>query len=154
MMKVKVAQSCLTICDPTDWLYSPWNSPGQNTGVGSLSLLQGIFPTQGSNSGLPHCRRTLYQLRHTMEAQCLSSKHHCSPDTWHRKCIPKETWWRNYRVVVLSFTIKKCKCLLSAMSQVLHKSRKLCPLVIHPESNWRGKHTPSSYFAQQDMITV
>ena len=40
-------------------LYSPWNSPGQNTGVGSLSLLQGIFPTQGSNPGLPHCRRIL-----------------------------------------------------------------------------------------------
>ena len=38
-------------------LYSPRNSPGQNTGVGSLSLPQGIFPTQGSNSGLPHCRR-------------------------------------------------------------------------------------------------
>ena len=33
-------------------LYSPWNSPGQNTGVGSLSLLQGIFPTQESNPGL------------------------------------------------------------------------------------------------------
>ena len=43
---------------------SPWNSPGQNTGVGSLSLLQGIFPTQGSNPGLPHCRRILYQLSH------------------------------------------------------------------------------------------
>ena len=43
-------------------LYSPWNSPRQNTGVGSLSLLQGIFPTQGSNPGLPHCRRILYQL--------------------------------------------------------------------------------------------
>ena len=43
-------------------LYSPWNSPGQNTGVGSLSLLQGIIPTQGSNSGLPHCRQILYQL--------------------------------------------------------------------------------------------
>ena len=43
-------------------LYSPWNSPGQNTGVGSLSLLQGIFPTQGSNPGLPHCGRILYQL--------------------------------------------------------------------------------------------
>ena len=42
---------------------SPWNSPGQNTGVGiSLSLLQGIFPTQGSNPGLPHCRQILYQL--------------------------------------------------------------------------------------------
>ena len=56
-VKVKVAQSCLT-------LYSPWNSPGQNTGVGSLSLLQGIFPTQGSNPGLSHCRQILYQLSH------------------------------------------------------------------------------------------
>ena len=45
-------------------LYSPWNSPGQNTGVGNLSLLQGIFPTQGSNPGLPHCRQILYQLSH------------------------------------------------------------------------------------------
>jgi len=39
-------------------------SPDQNTGAGSLSLLQGIFPTQGSNPGLPHCRRILYQLNH------------------------------------------------------------------------------------------
>ena len=45
-------------------LHSPWNSPGQNTGVGSLSLLQGIFPSQGSNPGLPHCRQMLYQLSH------------------------------------------------------------------------------------------
>ena len=45
-------------------LYSPWTSPGQNTGVGSLSLLQEIFPTQASNSGLPHCRWILYQLSH------------------------------------------------------------------------------------------
>ena len=44
--------------------YSPWNSPGQNTGVGSLFLLQGIFPTQGSNWGLSHCRQILYQLSH------------------------------------------------------------------------------------------
>ena len=43
-------------------LYSPWNSPGQNTGVGNLSLLQGIFSTQGLNPGLPHYRRILYQL--------------------------------------------------------------------------------------------
>ena len=49
-------------------LYSPWNSPGQNTGVGSLSLLQEFFPMQGSNPGLPHCRRILYQLSHR-EAQ-------------------------------------------------------------------------------------
>ena len=45
-------------------LYSLWNSPGQNTGAGSLSLLQWIFPTQGSNPGLPHCRQILYQLSH------------------------------------------------------------------------------------------
>ena len=43
-------------------LCSPWNSPGQNTGVGSLFFLQGIFPTQESYSGLPHCRQILYQL--------------------------------------------------------------------------------------------
>ena len=43
--------------DVTSYLgpHSPWNSPGQNTGVGSRSLLQGVFPTQGSNPGLPHC---------------------------------------------------------------------------------------------------
>ena len=35
-------------------LYSPWHSPGQNTGAGSCSLLQEIFPTQGLNPGLPH----------------------------------------------------------------------------------------------------
>ena len=45
-------------------LYSPWNSPSQSTGVGSLSLLQGIFPSQGSNPGLPRGRQILYQLRH------------------------------------------------------------------------------------------
>ena len=45
-------------------LHSPWNSPGQNTGVGSCSLRLGIFPTQGLNLGLLHCRRILYQLSH------------------------------------------------------------------------------------------
>ena len=46
-------------------LYSPcMTNPAQNTGVGSLSLLEGIFPTQGLNPGLPHCRWILYQLNH------------------------------------------------------------------------------------------
>ena len=48
---------------PFGW-YTPWNSPGQNAGMGSLSFLQGIFPTQGSNPGLPHCRGIFYQLSH------------------------------------------------------------------------------------------
>ena len=59
-MKVKVAQVCPTLCDPMD----SSSSPGQNTGVGSLSLLQGIFPTQGLNPGLQHHRQILYQLSH------------------------------------------------------------------------------------------
>ena len=45
-------------------LYSSWNSPGQNTGVSSLLVLQGISPTQGLNSGLLDCRQILYQLSH------------------------------------------------------------------------------------------
>ena len=59
---MKVTQSCPTL--RIHGLYSPWNSPGQNTGVGSLSLFQGVFPTQGLNPGLPHCRHILYQLSH------------------------------------------------------------------------------------------
>ena len=46
------------------WAPPSWNSPDKNTGVGCLSFLQGIFPTQGLNPGLPHCRRMLYQLSH------------------------------------------------------------------------------------------
>ena len=58
------SRSCSVVSDSLlpHGLYSLWNSLGQNTGVGSLSLLQGIFPTHGSNSGLPHYRWILHQL--------------------------------------------------------------------------------------------
>ena len=61
-------------------LYSPWNSPGRNTGVGSLSLFQGIFPTQVSNPDLLHCRRILYQLSHkgSPENIIMEVKRYCS----------------------------------------------------------------------------
>ena len=62
-VKVQVTQVVSDSLRPHG-LYSPWNSTGQNTEVGSLSLLQGIFPSQGSNPGLPHGRQTLYQLSH------------------------------------------------------------------------------------------
>ena len=55
----------------------PWNSPGQSTGVGSLSLLQGITPTQESNPDLPHCRQILHQLSHNR-----------SPEYWSGELIP------------------------------------------------------------------
>ena len=54
--------SCPNLCDPMDYTIHG-NSPGQNIGVGSLSLLQGIFPTQGLNSCLPPCRWILYSHR-------------------------------------------------------------------------------------------
>ena len=63
-----VAQSCLILCDPMDC--SPpgssihGDSPGRNTGVCCHAFLQGIFPTKGSNPGLPHCKRVLYHLSH------------------------------------------------------------------------------------------
>ena len=63
-----VAQLCLTLYDPLDcsppgsFVYG--DSPGKNTGVGCHVLLYGIFPTQGSSSGLPHCRWILYCLSH------------------------------------------------------------------------------------------
>ena len=62
-----VTQSCLTLCDPMDCI-SPsssgqGDSPGKNTGVSCHALFKGIFPTQGSNPGLLHCRQILYQLR-------------------------------------------------------------------------------------------
>ena len=65
-VKVLITQSCLTLCDPMDC--SPPGSsihrifPDKNTGVGCHFLLQGIFLTQESNLGLPHCRQTLYHM--------------------------------------------------------------------------------------------
>ena len=62
-----VAHPCLTLCDPwTVTCQGPvhGDSPGKNTGVGCHALLQGIFPTQGLNPGLPHCRQILYCLSH------------------------------------------------------------------------------------------
>ena len=61
----------------TKQLYSPWDSPVQSTGVGSLSLLQGIVPTQGSNPGLPLCRWILYQLSHKGSTKQLCRKELC-----------------------------------------------------------------------------
>ena len=63
-----VAQSRPTLCDPMDHSSAGssvhGDSPGKNPGVGCHALLQGIFPTWGSNQGLPHCRWILYRLSH------------------------------------------------------------------------------------------
>ena len=67
-MHACVHHSVMILCDPMDGnppgSLCPWNSPSKNAGVGSHSLLQGIFPTQRPNPGLLHCRQTLYHLSH------------------------------------------------------------------------------------------
>ena len=67
-VKTLVIQLCPTLWDSVDCRpldSCPWDSPGKNTGVvGCHSLLQGIFPTQGSNLGLPHCKQILYHPSH------------------------------------------------------------------------------------------
>ena len=94
-MKVNTHTWCVSMCQPVHIVqYSvshsvmsdseiPWTVthqaplslefPGKNTGVGSHSLLQGIFPTQGSNLGLLHCRQILYHLSHQGSPICHST---------------------------------------------------------------------------------
>ena len=67
-----IISNWLSVISDSLWLHGlqparllcPWNSPGKNTGVGSCSLLQVIFPTQGSNPGFTRCREILYHLSH------------------------------------------------------------------------------------------
>ena len=95
-------------------LYSPWNSPGQNIGVGSHSLLQGIVPTQGSNPGLLHCRQILYQL-----------SHQGTPWKWKAKAIflPRQknydsfSWCWSIFVLETSFSVSDISHLLSGCFQ-------------------------------------
>ena len=92
--------SCVWLLRP-HLLYSPWNSPGQNTGVGSCSLLQGIFPFQGSNPSLPHWRWILYQLSHQGSPRILEwvAYSFSSRSSWPRNgtalqtdSLPTELW--------------------------------------------------------------
>ena len=78
--EMKVAQSCPTL--RPHGLYSPWNIPGQNTGMGSLSLLQGIFRTRGWSPGLLHCRRILYQVSHKESPLNFGNSWTWSPWQW------------------------------------------------------------------------
>ena len=93
---LKKSKSCSVVSDSLQayGLYSPWNSPGQNVGVDSRSLFQGIFPTQGSNPGLPHFRQFLYQLSHqgslySFRSKLSSTEFPCIP--WPDTCIASPT---------------------------------------------------------------
>ena len=90
----------------TPWparLFRPWDFPGKNTGVGCHFLLQGIFPTQGSNLGLLHCRQTLHHLSH----QESHNERVCAPQ-WKILGDTTKTWcsqinWKNKN---LAYTVR------------------------------------------------
>ena len=93
----EVTQSCPTLCDTMDCSLpgseeplSPWNFPGKSTGEGCHSLLQGIFPTQGSNLGLMHCRQTLYHLSHQGSPPGMQCRR-----LWFNSWIGKIQWRRD-----------------------------------------------------------
>ena len=92
-IRAKSLQPCPTLWDPRDC--SPpgssthRDSPGKNTGVGCRAFLQGIFPTQGSNPGLPHCRWILYQLSCSFYTVTLSL---CSSSNREYVTSPESRW--------------------------------------------------------------
>ena len=106
-------------------LYSPRNSPGQNTGEGSLSLLQGIFPTQGSNPDVPHCRQILYQLSHKGSKGQISGK--CSLIT--SVPIPLSLPEVQYRVLhpSPSDVLNPSKAALTEQGTISHTSPSFSP---------------------------
>ena len=102
----------------------PWDSPGQNTGVGSLSLLQGTFPTQGLNPGLPHYRWTLYQLNHKGSPRILERVAYpfCSGPSdpgiepgspaLQADSLPTELWGKPYTYVYIATKVATCEKIL------------------------------------------
>ena len=140
----------------TPWtIYSPWNSSGHNSGVGSLSLLQGIFPTQGSNPGLPHWRRILYQLSHKGSPRILEwiaspfSSGSFQPRNWTGvSCIVGRffTNWAIKEALRMRswgvYSSTPCHWLMTACGEGTH--RNFCP--VHPP----GLHTVQASFLRPE----
>ena len=101
-----VDQSCPALRNPMDYgiLHSPQNSPGQNTGVGILYLLQANSPTQISNPGLPHCRWILYPLSHKGSPKILEweaypfSSRSSRPRNWTRVSCIADGFFTNWAI--------------------------------------------------------
>ena len=113
---------------------TPWNSLGQNTGVGSPSLLQESFPVQGSNPGLPHCRWILYQLSHKG-----------SPFNWRIVALQnfvvfcQTSTWINHRLIGIPISPLSWTSLPSSSPphpSRLIKSPSLCFLRHRANSHW------------------
>ena len=101
----KAESESLSVVSDSLWphsLQSPWNSPGQSIGVGSLSLLQGLFPTQGSNPDLLHCRRILYQLSYKEQKEVLKWVRGMNDNESYPGSTLSPYWYVGFRIYYLS----------------------------------------------------
>ena len=109
-VKVLVAQSWLTLCDPHGLqparLLCPWNFLGKDTKVGSHSLLHGIFLNQGMNLGLPRCRQILYLQNHQGSPLSIWARH---PRMWSQVGLRKEASLRTKLMEVMEFQLSYFK---------------------------------------------
>ena len=108
-------------------LYSPWNSPGRNTGVGSCSLLQGIIPNQGWNPGLLHSRWILYQLSHQGSWRIMEwvaypfSRESSWPRNWTRVSCMAGRFWAPYFNEFCPLALPPCSLLVT----IVHRAEGL-----------------------------
>ena len=133
------SHSVISDCLRPHGLYSAWNSPGQNTEVVSLFLLQGIFPTQGSNPGLLHCRWILYHLSHRGSllgvVMLFILIKRTKADIWERLLFPNKKKIKREKFAVyttLSFSFLECGCDAWSVATILkiqgqiHKRSRNC----------------------------
>ena len=122
-------------------LHSLWNSPGQNAGVGSCSLLRGIFPTQGSNLGLLHCRWIIYHL-----------SHQGGPVERRRQVILLQLHSKDFEKDTLTSSAPKTQCVFlpptNYFAQVIRKFVCVCVCVcVFPEYIIPQKHRQLFYIS-------
>ena len=135
-LKMKVSQLCPTLCNPIDYTVHG-NSPGQNTGVGCHALLQGIFPTERLNPGLPHCRSIFHQLSHQGSPRIQEWVAYLSPVDLPNPgikpaspALPADSlsaelsWNSRFRtiagIIIIEFaSILLCRCVLSGLQHAL-----------------------------------
>ena len=124
-------------------LYNPWNSLDQNAEVGTHSLLQGIFPTQGSNPSVPHYRRVLYQLSHQWrpisraESKSLPNTLEILSDTKH---LFRYLWLINYHRVY-SFSLISLQCFSLTVSNLIPTNYNSLTYLFNPSNLIKSSNT-------------
>ena len=147
-VKVLVAQLYPTLCNPTDCSlpgsFVHGDSPGKNTGVGCHFLLQGVFPTQGSNPGLPHCRQILY-LWATREATPIK-EHHIFFSPYHKDVTDSNFFLKQVYMIIFNFQeMKKTPIIFWWMLLLLLPDEETRDLAVegkiaHSWQNWVRSH--------------